>query len=944
MSANHAQANAEIILALSKMGIYMERNRAKLSALSPAAQNTRLRKVFDRAVENCCILPLLFDKDHREAGKLVLGDLPEWTGWRISRKGRLALGMDNFVRNLGTHSLWAPFRMGRYSVTESALVQGASVRLKDDILDMESLLLRWLIFITPIDLLGTDYPGGFWSLGDSSRVAASSVRTACLAVQPLDVFEVQLPDDIDDVNSESEEPEMKQAGYRVLKHEVNNCLSTQKCQYPSHRGNDNRRAIPIIVVRLGSQKNVKTLIEFAHLGGFDPVNTHLTPAHLVIFSRLLESNSRRLAPSEVVKYQERVPKHIAKGTKISFFSPLYCPGANLADQLEIGRVTYCSTEHQSADWPTHKAVCRSKTPKTPIGIRANPAVLSSSIVKVLLPLEYRSQSDNSFGPKFVNYVNPAERLKPPRKLYEKPQPAKTVYAHGERFIVRARWGGHADRMFGVHESDRRSGNIAAADKEQQGFLDFFMSVLHFVDRPLTCGILLQKQTGCIGTTMVLGPNMKFEDDVDNSPIFDTVVDIIKRSPKDKGEAAYFWATRKGDCIEVDLTPLSFSDAIYHAKLPPAHRASVRTSHSALRLGFAQGSSALGGAREIFQTLRPEFGRDAPLTPPPIPSASEPPLCAVFTAMPNQIPTNLSNESAASSARQVTLVAVSTGGAIVLVFLVFAVIFFRVRSKQRRKELTDTLLREERKGKGAGEMGMLDSEFESVRGRPSTQIAYHLQLSPDIERRAQDPAEHEPASNTRYTTLPPFLFPRRTSDCGSAFREEVWPPPRQESVFVDPLLHAPPDDLSRIVTDIMGQPAGAASAASLPAYFSGTMSPRSRRNSCSTIYAATPRRYSSTSTPTLPLSTTSGSDDDPPWPPTPGRLSDSTSAPPVSFWQRPGAPLLATPARPFLVSKTPMALRPSTGDGSLRVKNWLERTPRSLDRTPYIARRAASEGH
>ncbi|KAJ7088128.1 hypothetical protein C8R44DRAFT_819517 [Mycena epipterygia] len=585
MSASLAQANAELILTLAKLGVYMERDRAKLDTMSPSAQNTRLRKALDRAVDNCCVFQLFFSKEQREMGKLVLSDLPEWDSWRVSRKelyrqrsassgASVNRQLETFVKTMGTHSLYAPFRMGRSSVTDSALFQGASVRRKDDVPDLEELQLRWLGFATMLDIGGDSYSGGFFGLAPAntngtSYTAPPSARTACLAIQPLNVFEVQFPDDVDDVDNESGDEPMKKAGYR---------------------GNDNRRAIPIIVVRyatalpsLGSQKNVKSLMDFGNLSSFDPRKGFLTPVQLLIFSHLLESNSRRLSPSEVVKYQAHVPKHIAKETKISFFSPLYCPGANLADQLEIGRrprlscavcevelgppdvklsfcaacsgVTYCSSEHQSADWPSHKALCRSKTSKLPLAIHKKPANSSSPIVKVLLPLEYRSLSD-SFGPKFVNYINPAERLKPPRKFYEKPQPAKTVYAHGERFLVRARWGGHADRLFGLRESDRRSGNIAAADKEQQDQLNFFMTVLHFVDRPASLGILLQRQTGLVGTTMILMPNAKFPDrDVDNSVIFDAVVNIIRRSPKDKAEAAYFWATRKGDCIEVDLEDL-----------------------------------------------------------------------------------------------------------------------------------------------------------------------------------------------------------------------------------------------------------------------------------------------------------------------------------------------------------------------------------------------------
>ncbi|KAJ7025846.1 hypothetical protein C8F04DRAFT_967195 [Mycena alexandri] len=87
MPASHAQENAEIILALTKMGIYMERDRTKLDLLSASAQNSRIRKALDRAVENCCIFPLMFPgKEDREMEKLVVSGLSEWQGWRLPRK------------------------------------------------------------------------------------------------------------------------------------------------------------------------------------------------------------------------------------------------------------------------------------------------------------------------------------------------------------------------------------------------------------------------------------------------------------------------------------------------------------------------------------------------------------------------------------------------------------------------------------------------------------------------------------------------------------------------------------------------------------------------------------------------------------------------------------------------------------------------------------------
>ncbi|KAJ7874386.1 hypothetical protein B0H13DRAFT_2551651 [Mycena leptocephala] len=252
--------------------------------------------------------------------------------------------------------------MGRYSVTDSALFQGASVRVKH-VPDMEGLLMRWLTFVMGIDIRGDKFPRGFWELSPSAadatrnfHSASMSARAACPAVQPLDVFEVQLPADIDTVDNQSGDTNMKEAGYR---------------------GNNNRRAIPIIVVRyatalpsLGSQKIVKSLIDFRQLIGFDTTE-NLVDSFILIFCRRVS-----------------------------------CPQGG-----------------------------------------ANPNQQSPPIVKILLPLLYQSTSPADSPPTFV--INPAGRLRPPRKAHEKPQLEKTVYAHGERFLVGARWGGHTDRIFGV---------------------------------------------------------------------------------------------------------------------------------------------------------------------------------------------------------------------------------------------------------------------------------------------------------------------------------------------------------------------------------------------------------------------------------------------------------------------------------------------------------------
>jgi hypothetical protein len=83
--------NADIIHVLTKMNIYLNRDRINLNKLSPLEQNKRIQKAFDRAVENCCILPLLFTKRELASGNLVLSDRQEWEGWKESR-------MDTFGR------------------------------------------------------------------------------------------------------------------------------------------------------------------------------------------------------------------------------------------------------------------------------------------------------------------------------------------------------------------------------------------------------------------------------------------------------------------------------------------------------------------------------------------------------------------------------------------------------------------------------------------------------------------------------------------------------------------------------------------------------------------------------------------------------------------------------------------------------------------------------
>lgn len=97
--------------------------------------------------------------------------------------------------------------------------------------------MRWLAFIPALDLKGT-FAGQYWALTqipaknnmDNAHLPIPPRSAACLAVQPIDVVEMQLPEDIDTAENvnDVQEPEMLATGWK---------------------GNTNRRAVPIIIVR-----------------------------------------------------------------------------------------------------------------------------------------------------------------------------------------------------------------------------------------------------------------------------------------------------------------------------------------------------------------------------------------------------------------------------------------------------------------------------------------------------------------------------------------------------------------------------------------------------------------------------------------------------------------------------------------------------------------------
>ncbi|EED81311.1 predicted protein [Postia placenta Mad-698-R] len=77
--------NESLVFALRTLGFYMERDRLVLEAMSLKDQNVRLKKAFDRAVENVCIMSLLYDVKESRAGKLKLSNRRKWSRWQENR-------------------------------------------------------------------------------------------------------------------------------------------------------------------------------------------------------------------------------------------------------------------------------------------------------------------------------------------------------------------------------------------------------------------------------------------------------------------------------------------------------------------------------------------------------------------------------------------------------------------------------------------------------------------------------------------------------------------------------------------------------------------------------------------------------------------------------------------------------------------------------------------
>ncbi|CAK5276798.1 unnamed protein product [Mycena citricolor] len=322
---------------------------------------------------------------------------------------------------------------------------------------------------------------------------------------------------------------------------------------------------------------------------------------------------------------------------------------------------------------------------------------------------------------------------------------------------------------------------------------------------------------------------------------------------------------------------------------------------------------------------------------------------------------------------VVIVLASVLASIVAVLFVYIIIKICCRTRpsaesreqaQQREPDGEAVVSILNKEGGGGNPSSFDLKRED-----STSTNLHTRTNPP-------PAPERPVSPSRrrggyHVPLlnPSFLFPARASNSGSVFREEgIWPPPRQESLFVDPLSHPLPEEFTQLVSTIMGAvdtdnlrlrmdstfsgssstatvtsgphapatPSPSVAAVAAPAGVTRTPSRRSSSLSRGARTHAPRRLRLSASTPSLLVS----EETDPHWPPTPGPSVSDPPPPAVVV----GIVSPAWPVRPPTPGPSPLkgALavagpkRPATSDGSKAVANWLERTPKRPGTSPGLS--------
>jgi len=146
---------------------------------------------------------------------------------------------------------------------------------------------------------------------------------------------------------------------------------------------------------------------------------------------------------------------------------------------------------------------------------------------------------------------------------------------------------------------------------------------------------------------------------------------------------------------------------------------------------------------------------------------------------SHLPTSLVDLPPNSSATNHTAVLVGTTTGVAVFLLIILAAVFAYRKRRLRKNLAAY-------GRKKEGRGLLDGEDLDDEVLPQRLVSYG------------DPFTPMPRS----TSPTPSLLKSRTSETGSIFREEVWPPPG----FIDPISNRSNQvDLSGIVDEVMGPP-------------------------------------------------------------------------------------------------------------------------------------------
>ncbi|CAL1699120.1 unnamed protein product [Somion occarium] len=171
-----------------------------------------------------------------------------------------------------------------------------------------------------------------------------------------------------------------------------------------------------------------------------------------------------------------------------------------------------------------------------------------------------------------------------------------------------------------------------------------------------------------------------------------------------------------------------------------------------------------------------------------------------------IPTTINRAPSTANPQKRAVIAGSVIGGIALVAIIVSLVLFCKRKNYRKLRVFGHHPR-------SRSMLLAGEDFDDS-DPPMMQYRDYPTLTPSqrtsASRHRNTTTQHSiplSASNTSNTS--PLLMGMRASESGSIFHEDVWPPPGEQSRFVDPILATSSQvNLGRIVDDVMGANANA----------------------------------------------------------------------------------------------------------------------------------------